>query len=103
MFLTYLLNCSISPFPGASLMQLVEIYKEIERFREEVIKVLNSDVISPLEVSSLTHLPDSIEVRTSTRKVKRRRISRGFPGEVNSGNSVEREKEQFIKVTGNLF
>ena len=36
---------------GASLMQLVEIYKEIERFREEVIKVLNSDVISPLEVN----------------------------------------------------
>ena len=46
---------------GASLMQLVEIYKEIERFREEVIKVLNSDVISPLEVNTTQEKEESIE------------------------------------------
>ena len=42
-------------------MQLVEIYKEIERFREEVIKVLNSDVISPLEVNTTLESEGSIE------------------------------------------
>ena len=59
-------------------MQLVEIYKEIERFREEVIKVLNSDVISPLEVKrnvvviSLFYDEEKIETRNqkNSRRIK---------------------------------